>query len=212
MMTQSIGIARDDAAAPVESVAELFAVLYEQLCRKAAMLLMRRGRRHAFSAAWAGMLPPAALVHEAFVKLAVCARVDWRSRAHFYHGASRAMHQILVDEARQQVAAKRGGGKTRFGLDDIDAADERQRRCGGAPAAAEAAAVDDEALQAALGKLRRWDGRQHRVVTSRYLVGMSEAQVAALLGVTVKTVQRDWRAARRFLAAEMTDQREGTNQ
>jgi RNA polymerase sigma factor (TIGR02999 family) len=203
LLTQPIGIARDAAAAPAEIVAELFAVLYEELCCKATMLLTRRRlRRHHFSADRAGMLPPAALVHEAFVKLATCARVDWHSRAHFYHGASRAMHQILVDEARQQVAAKRGGGKTRFGLDDIDAADNR----------AAATAVDHEALQVALAKLRRWDGRQHRVVTSRYLVGMSEAQVAALLGVTVKTVQRDWRAARRFLETEMTDRQKGTNQ
>jgi RNA polymerase sigma factor (TIGR02999 family) len=196
--TQSIGMARAAAA----GVAELFALSYAELCRQAALLLTRR-RRHPFSAERAGMLPPAALVHEAFVKMTVCGGAKWQSRRHFFHGASRAMRQILVDEARRQVAAKRGGGKTRIGLDDIDTADQRQR------ATHAAAAVDHETLKAALDKLRRWDGRQHRVVISRYLAGMAEAQVAALLGVTVKTVQRDWRAARRFLAAEMASPARG---
>jgi RNA polymerase sigma factor (TIGR02999 family) len=196
--TQSIGIARAAAA----EVAELFALSYEELCCQAALLLTRR-RRHHFSAERAGMLPPAALVHEAFVKMTACGGANWQSRRHFFHGASRAMRQILIDEARRQVAAKRGGGKTRIGLDDVDTSDQRHRASEGS------AAVDHETLKLALDKLRRWDGRQYRVVTSRYLAGLAEAQVAALLGVTVKTVQRDWHAARRFLAVEMTSRSRG---
>jgi RNA polymerase sigma factor (TIGR02999 family) len=176
--------------------AELFSKLYEDLCRKAEELTRYRDRHRRE----AGALPPAALVHEAFVKMASAgATTDWKSHRHFYHGASRAMRQILIDQARHHSAAKRGGGLTRIGLDELDPVDGRPDGGGQGPRPA----ACSDTIEAALDKLRKLDWRQYRVVVDRYFAGLGEAEIAQRLGVTVKTVQRDWKTARQFLADAM---------
>jgi RNA polymerase sigma factor (TIGR02999 family) len=131
-----------------------------------------------------------ALVHEAYLKLVPSAGGDWQGRAHFYGVAARAMRQLLVDAARQRARAKRGGGDRPVTLDD------------GAIAAPERA---DEllALDEALDRLAALDARQARVVEYRFFAGLTAQETAELLGVSVPTVDRDWRAARAYLRREM---------
>jgi RNA polymerase sigma factor (TIGR02999 family) len=137
-------------------------------------------------------LQPTALVHEAFVKLISGQSANWEGRRHFYNAVTDAMRKILVDHARQKKALKRGGGLARV---DIEAAD---------PAKADPE-VDYEMLDAALSRLQKFDERRYRVVMYRYFSALREQEIADLLQLTVKTVQRDWKVAQQFLAAEMAD-------
>jgi RNA polymerase sigma factor (TIGR02999 family) len=131
-----------------------------------------------------------ALVHEAYLKLAVGARDGapgpWRDRPHFLAMAAVAMRQILVDRARARVALKRGGARARLTLEE------------------DAVAVDDEPealleIDDALTRLAAMSPRLARVVECRFYAGMTEDEIAAALGVTVRTVQRDWVKARTLL-------------
>jgi RNA polymerase sigma factor (TIGR02999 family) len=131
-----------------------------------------------------------ALVHEAYLKLAAGvsdgAPAPWRDRPHFLATAAVAMRQILVDRARARVALKRGGACTRLTLDE------------------QAVAVDDEPealleIDDALTRLAALSPRLARVVECRFYAGMTEEEIAAAFGITVRTVQRDWVKARLLL-------------
>ncbi|MFW6078584.1 MAG: sigma-70 family RNA polymerase sigma factor [Gemmatimonadota bacterium] len=133
-----------------------------------------------------------ALVHEAYLKLIDQTRVDWRGRAHFFAIASRAMRRILVDYARAHGAAKRGGGLRRVPLEGIEpAVDER----------ADLLLALDEALDS----LAALDERQSRVVECRFFGGLTEKETAEVLGVTPRTVRRDWVKARAWLYDRLDD-------
>jgi RNA polymerase sigma factor (TIGR02999 family) len=126
------------------------------------------------------------LVHEAFLKLAGGTGTDWESRAHFFGAASRAMRQVLVDFARRRAAAKRGGGLERVSLGDGDAALEIE--------------LDEIlALDAALEHLEALDPRLRKLVELRFFGGLPERDIARILGVTPRTVERDWLKARLVL-------------
>jgi RNA polymerase sigma factor (TIGR02999 family) len=129
------------------------------------------------------------LVHEAFVKL-VQTPVDTLDRAHFLSLAARAMRQILVDYARQRGSMKRGGGGPPPALD---------------PDAIPVEAIAGELLEIdqALTRLAALDERLARVVEWRFFGGLTEEEVAEALGVTPRTVRRDWEKARAFLYREM---------
>jgi RNA polymerase sigma factor (TIGR02999 family) len=137
-------------------------------------------------------LSTTALVHEAYLKLVPAADVDWQGRAHFFGVAARAMRQLLVDAARARGRAKRGGGAWVVTFDE---------------AAHVAPARADEllALDAALVRLAALDARQARVVEHRFFGGLTAAETAAVLGVSLPTVERDWRAARAWLRREMRE-------
>jgi RNA polymerase sigma factor (TIGR02999 family) len=126
------------------------------------------------------------LVHEAYLKLAESAEVDWQGRSHFFAIAARAMRQILVDEARRKATLKRGGDRERVSLSDADPALEEELE--------ELLALDE-----ALDELDQIDPRARHVVECRFFAGMTEEEVASLLDVTVRTVQRDWARARAWL-------------
>ena len=127
-----------------------------------------------------------ALVHEAYLKLAGSAGAGWRDRAHFFAVASVAMRQILLDHARRRCAMKRGGARRAVTLDDATLAVEEQ---------AESLVDLDEALT----RLAAVDPRLARVVELRYFGGLSEEEAAEVLGVTSRTVRRDWVKARGLL-------------
>lgn len=131
-------------------------------------------------------LQPTALVHEAFMKLVDQNRVEWQNRAHFLAVAARTMRRILVDHARKQKAAKRGGG-AKVTLHEELAADDAME-------------VDVLALDEALVRLSQLDERVHQVVELRFFAGLDVAETAAVLGVSEPTVKRDWRFARAWLA------------
>jgi RNA polymerase sigma factor (TIGR02999 family) len=134
-------------------------------------------------------LTTTALVHEAFMKLARHP-VSTHDRSHFLALAARAMRQILVDYARERGALKRGGNRR---LTDLD------------PDMVSVEAVADElvGIDRALTHLEAVDERLAQVVEWRFFGGMTEEEVAVALGVTERTVRRDWQKARAFLYREL---------
>ena len=155
----------------------LFPLIYDELRRRAAAYLRRERRDHT--------LRPTALVHEAYLRL-VGQRSGWRNRAQFFGVASQTMRRILVDHARARRAAKRPGSGLRVDL--------REDAAAVAPAE-----VDLVLLDKALDELAALDERQGRVVELRFFGGLSHEEVAETLGVSLATVNRDWRLARAWL-------------
>lgn len=178
-VTRTLAALRDGDTGALD---RLFPLVYGELRRTADLLLNREFEAHT--------LQPTALVHEVYLKLARSGAPDAESRAHFLGIAARAMRQVLVDHARKRKAAKRGKGEAFVTLGEhADAA---------APDAESMLALDD-----ALQRLGRLDARLAQVVELRFFGGLTEEQVAATLGVTSRTVQRDWAKARAWLHAQI---------
>lgn len=156
----------------------LFPLIYDELRRIAHRHLQREPHGHT--------LDTTALVHEAYLRLVDQTRADFTDRAHFFAVASNAMRRILVDYARRYLADKRGGAPRRVTLtDDMLVAEER---------ADTLLAVDE-----ALNELGRIDERLSRVVECRFFGGLTEEETAEVLGVTARTVRRDWTKAKGWL-------------
>jgi RNA polymerase sigma factor (TIGR02999 family) len=161
-----------------ESLDRLLPLVYQELRAMAHRQLAARGR--------GATLQTTALVHEAYLKLVDQSRADWRDRAHFMAVASIAMRHVLVDRAKARVALKRGGGFQRITFDEQEF---------GADDQPEALLQLDEALE----RLGEVGPRLVRVVECRFFGGLSEDEIAEALGLTVRTVQRDWAKARMML-------------
>jgi RNA polymerase sigma factor (TIGR02999 family) len=130
------------------------------------------------------------LVNEAFLRLVDVQHVDWHDRTHFFAMSARLMRRVLVDLARARLADKRGGGVVRVAFDENIVAAQPE---------ADVARLDD-----ALDALAAIDDRKSRVVELRFFGGLSVEETAAALGVSSKTVQRDWEFARAWLHRELT--------
>lgn len=130
------------------------------------------------------------LVHEAYCKLVDQAQVDWRDRSHFFAVAARAMRQALVDAARERLAAKRGGDWDRVTISGIQLGFELPLR-------------EIVALDLALDRLEEMEPRLRQVVELRYFAGMTAEETARVLGVTERTIHRDWVKARAWLYKEI---------
>ena len=166
----------------------LVALAYDELRRIAHRHLARRGR----AGVNAGTLGTTALVNEAYLKLVNQKQARPADRAHFLAIAAVAMRHILIDRAKAHSARKRGGGEVAVTFDDeaLAAADEAPEHL-----------IDiDEALK----RVEAIDPRLARVVECRFFGGLSEEEIAEVLGVTVRTVQRDWAKARMLLRRELT--------
>ena len=133
-----------------------------------------------------GTLQTTALVHEAYLKLVDQSRAAWRDRAHFLAVASIAMRHVLVDRARSRLALKRGGAHRHITFDEQEIGVDDQP---------DALVQLDDALQ----RLGEVDPRLVRVVECRFFGGLTEDEIAEALGLTVRTVQRDWAKARMML-------------
>lgn len=133
-----------------------------------------------------GTLQTTALVHEAYLKLVDQSRAAWRDRAHFLAVASIAMRHVLVDRAKARLALKRGGAHRHITFDEQEIGVDDQP---------DALVQLDEALQ----RLGEVDPRLVRVVECRFFGGLTEEEIAEALGLTVRTVQRDWVKARMML-------------
>jgi RNA polymerase sigma factor (TIGR02999 family) len=156
---------------------------------------LKRMARHHLRGGDDATLSTTELVHETYLKLGGDQHGGWDGRAHFFGAASRAMRQVLVDFARRRHAAKRGGNATRISLGEGDAVIDVQ--------------LDEIlALDAALDRLDAVDERLRQIVELRFFGGFSEAEVAGLLGVTPRTIERNWIKARLFLLRELDPTRE----
>jgi RNA polymerase sigma factor (TIGR02999 family) len=161
----------------------LYPLVYDELRRAAQRALRAERAEHTLQAT--------DLVHEVFLKLAGSGPRAVHDRTHFLGVAARAMRQVLVDHARRRHAAKRGGDLVRTTLGDSPFVS-------GALSTEELIALDD-----ALERLEAHDGRLRQVVEMRYFAGLSEREIATALGVTERTVQRDWVKARAWLHKEL---------
>jgi RNA polymerase sigma factor (TIGR02999 family) len=161
-----------------ESLDQVVTLAYHELRSIAHYRLAARGP--------SGTLSTTALVNEAYLKLVDQARAGWNDRAHFLALASLAMRHVLVDRARERSALKRGGERQRITLEDAELSID---------------AEPDAVLQLneAMEHLTAFDARLGRVVECRFFGGLSEKETAEALGLTVRTVQRDWVKARVLL-------------
>jgi RNA polymerase sigma factor (TIGR02999 family) len=180
------------AAGDREALNTLFPLVYQELSR-----LARRQRRQ-----WDGdlTLNTTALVHEAYLKLAGQARIPAENRAHFLAIASKAMRHILCNHARDRRRLKRGGGRPHLSLEQAEEADHAES------SAIELSADQTDMLARLDEALRRFEAvaeRQCRVVECRFFGGMGVEDTAAALGVSPRSVKRDWAFARAWLLREM---------
>jgi RNA polymerase sigma factor (TIGR02999 family) len=161
---------------------EGYALVYEELKRIA---------RHQLRLNSKATLSTTELVHEAFLKLGHGPTSGWDGRSHFFGAAARAMREVLVDFARRRKAAKRGGGDLeRVSLGDAEGTLDMQ--------------LDEIlALDAALDQLNSVNERLRQIVELRFFGGLGQEEVAAILGVTTRTVERNWLKARLFLLREL---------
>ena len=125
-------------------------------------------------------LQPTALVHEAYLRLVGKTDPGWNGRGHFFGAAAQAMRQILVDQARRKAAKKHGGGMRPVPVDAIEIS-------------IDAPTTDILALDMALERLRADDPRKADIVMLRYFAGLNREETAAALGISIPTVDREWR-------------------
>ena len=169
--------AGDDTAAE-----KLMPLVYDELRRVARSYLARQRGDHTLQAT--------ALVHESYLRLVGARDTDWRSRAHFFRVAARAMRQILIDHARAHSTAKRGGSGVTLSLEEARELPTKN-------------AVEVLALNSALENLARHHRREGEVVELKFFGGLSTREISELLQVSEKTVLRDWDFARAWLLREL---------
>jgi RNA polymerase sigma-70 factor, ECF subfamily len=169
----------DPQAAPA-----LMPLVYAELRRLAGGYMRRERPDHT--------LQPTALVHEAYLKLIEQRQTDWQSRSHFFAIAAQVMRRILLDHARGHVRLKRGGPQGKLTLHEAIIGPEGQ--------SAELLALDES-----LTELARLDPRQSRIVEMRFFGGLSVEETAEVLGISPKTVKRDWAVARAWLYGRLKE-------
>ncbi|MCC6262001.1 MAG: sigma-70 family RNA polymerase sigma factor [Bryobacterales bacterium] len=161
-----------------DAEAELWPLVFVELHRMAVAQLRNERTGHT--------LQPTALVNEVFLKLTGGRSMDWKNRAHFYALASKAMRRILVDHARGHGRIKRGGDWQRVEFE-------------GGIAYYPEKSWQILALDEALDRLAEWDRRQSDIVEMRFFGGLSDGEVAESLGISVRTVNREWLFAKAWL-------------
>lgn len=171
-----------------EAADELAPLIYSELRRTAAAYMRRERRDHTLQAT--------GLVHEAYMRLIGPQEGQWQNRAHFFATAARTMRQILVDYSRRHRAGKRGGDARKVDFDD-------QLRS--APDRIEGVLAIDEILE----RLTRIDPRQSRVVELRFFGGLNVEETAEVMGVSPKTIKREWRSAKAWLHRELASGKTG---
>jgi RNA polymerase sigma factor (TIGR02999 family) len=167
------------ATGDAEATERLFAATYPEL-RKLARLRLRAGGRQT-------LLDTASLVHESYLRFAGAGQLRFEDRLHFLRWAAKVMRSVIVDFARRRGAERRGGGRHRITwTPDIDPCHPTS---------------EDEIVRVhdALDELARVDARLAQVVEMRYFAGMRETEIAQALGVTDRTVRREWEKARLLL-------------
>jgi RNA polymerase sigma factor (TIGR02999 family) len=155
---------------------QLFAFVYEELRRRAVGYLRREQRGHT--------LQPTGLIHEAYIRLSE-QNPGWKNRAQFFAVASQMMRRILVDHARARRAAKRPERTIQVTLGDEVGSPSRE--------------VDIVELDVALEELTKVDERMARIVELRFFGGLTQEEVASVIGISLATANREWRLAKAWL-------------
>jgi RNA polymerase sigma-70 factor (ECF subfamily) len=159
----------------------LLPVVYRELHRQAERYMRAQPDGHT--------LQTTALVHEAYLRLAIRDNPDWNGRAHFFGVAAKAMRSILVDHARARSTAKRGGGANPVTLTNLEDTDGQE--------------LDVLDLDDALVRLAELDPRKGSLVELRYFAGLSIEEAAESMGISPATAKREWRLARAWLRREL---------
>lgn len=161
---------------------DLLPLVYEELRGLARARMAREGAGHTIQAT--------ALVHEAFIRLVGDADPGWKGRGHFFGAAAQAMRRILVEQARRKGRLKHGGDRERVELEEACAAIE--------PPEEDVLAVDQ-----AVHKLEAEDPRKGLIVNLRYFAGFTAAETAEAIGVSLGTIEREWRFIKAWLREEL---------
>ncbi len=167
-----------------DALTQLTPLVYRELHRLAHHYLAGERRGH--------VLQTTALVNEAFVRLIDWQQVEWQNRAHFFGVSATLMRHILVQFAREQQAAKRGGQAIQVSLTGATAVSTQNN-------------PDLVALDDALTTLEKLDSRQARTVELRFFGGLSLEEAAEVLQVSISTVRRDWRMAQAWLHQQLSE-------
>ncbi len=165
-----------------EALADLMPLVYDELRRLADHYLRRERPGHTLQAT--------ALVHEVYLRLVDQQEVRWQDRAHFLAIAAHLMRQILVNHAHRHQAAKRGGARYTLSLDEATGMPEETD-------------VDLIALEDALTSLATLDPQKYRIVELRFFGGLMMEEVAEVLGISLRTVEREWRIAKAWLHSQI---------
>lgn len=168
---------------------KLVPLIYDELRRIAGAQM--RGERSSHT------LQATAVVHEAYMRMAGEQKIEWQSRAHFFAIAAKTMRRVLLDYARQRHAERRGGDGAR--KVDIDAelliADDRLE--------------DVVAMDRVLARLTEMDPEQGRMVELRFFAGLNVEETAEAMGISPRTVKREWRLAKAWLHRELATVKSG---
>ncbi|CAN5600745.1 sigma-70 family RNA polymerase sigma factor [soil metagenome] len=166
-----------------DAAADLMPLVYDELRRLARSYLQRERSDHTLQAT--------SLVHEAYLRLIDHKTTTWQNRAHFFGVAAQLMRRVLVDYARRQRTGKRGGQCTKIEFNE-------------ALAPSTARSVDVIALDDALRDLAELNPQHSQIVELRFFGGMTAEEVAEVLDVSPRTVQREWRMARAWLHRQIS--------
>ena len=172
LVLQAIGRSEEGAAE------KLLPLVYAELRRLAGARMAHEMSGHT--------LQPTALVHEAWLRLVHNGDRTWQNRAHFFGAAAEAMRRILIEKARQKSRLKHGGGQARLNIEDLELADTT---------------ADDKILlvDEALKELKIEDPELERIVVLKFFGGLSNEEIAETLGLSKRTLDRQWAYARAWL-------------
>ena len=164
------------------AIEQLLPFVYNELKYRAKYLLFKERSNHT--------LQPTALVNEAFLRISNQPNIEWKDRKHFYRIVSRLMRQVLVDHARKKSSVKRGNSPIKISLDDVQVPIEDRIDL--------VLSIND-----VLDSLKEIDERQYNIVEMRFFGGLSNAEIAEALDISVRTVVREWKLARIWLLREL---------